>query len=1407
MQERYTIWVLSSPDFIWSRVFDEVAVGLQSAFRTLGYDVPVVRDAADIKGTALVLGPHLAPYLKITLPENLILFNLEQVHPGWGWFKPDYGYIELLKKYPVWDFSLRNIAALKKLGIESAVHCGIGYAEELTRIPAAEEDTDVLLVGTRQPRRDAVLDALRRQGAKVHQLAEAFGEERDQWLARSKVHLNIHQAQENLFEIVRVSYLLANKRFVISESGPDKDAERRFRGGVVFCRHEEMAERALYYLEHPEERARIAERGFEIIRSMPQSGFLAAALEKHHQLHEAKKACAAAQPRLFVAIASYRDPECQWTVKDLFEKAAHPERIHVGVCWQYDPEADTAYFSVDPPRPEQVRVIQFHCRDSKGANWARAQAMQLRQGEEYVLVIDSHMRFEPGWDKTLLDALKRCDSDKPIVTAWLPGYKPPAALEPDKGEIERLRVSSWGFAGDAQLINLNRFYVPAKKVKGRMEPACSCVANFIFAPADAFAEAPFDPHIDFWGDEINQAARLWTHGWDFFQLDRRALYHYWDPENIKDRDQYRDRQNPRHQKARKRNLHLFGMEKTDDGEALAELEKYPLGSERRLEDYWRFAGVDFATKTIAPHAMSGKWVIPRPSIFVAIASYRDPECRHTLKDLFEKAAYPGRIHVGVCLQADPEEDQNCLVDAALRPGQIMITQCHYKESQGANWARAKALELRRNEEYVLQIDSHMRFEPGWDKTLIDMLKRCPAQKPVVSGYLPNYDPPDKRSASPGHLLRMRVRRFGNERDPQLIHITGTFVEEKSERGGLYPSPFYVANFMFARAALLKEVPIDPGIHFYGDEISYAARLWTHGWDIFQPDRVVLFHYWVRKETMPLQHYRNTASERSQQSRMRVRHLLGFEEAKDKKTIEGLEHYGLGHTRPLEALWAFAGIDWQEREVSKGALEGVWNLEARNPKPENKKIHLSNGHGLKDSIFVNIASYRDKECQWTVKDLFEKAAHPDRIRIGICWQFDPEKDKDCFTVSTRPKQVSMLPVDWREAEGVCWARHQAQQLWNGERYALQIDAHMRFVPGWDELMIEELKACESAKPVLSCTMGAYTPPYQLQNGVVSVVRRVQPFLPDGNLRGKNELIDRVPEKPLNGAFIAAGFVFSEADIITEVPYDPYLYFDQEEISYAARAYTHGWDVFSARRPLMYHYYNDNKAKSGSVRPLHWSDLNKENEKKIRYLRERGLKRFNHLTGFRASDDPDILKDLESYGFGRARTLAQFEEYTGIDFKKKTVSEKGLRCLFVRDLEKYRDKPIHVPELDDRKKANGHAAPAVPPRRHGMEEGDFVPLFETVSAAKHGFAIETMGGRHTALFFLPANDRNYVREFFRQMQPLNRQKEQHIGQVFIFDTGPDELMELKKAENIPQQLLVDPERKLAQTFGLWRPGDNR
>ena len=300
-----------------------------------------------------------------------------------------------------------------------------------------------------------------------------------------------------------------------------------------------------------------------------------------------------------------------------------------------------------------------------------------------------------------------------------------------------------------------------------------------------------------------------------------------------------------------------------------------------------------------------------------------------------------------------------------------------------------------------------------------------------------------------------------------------------------------------------------------------------------------------------------------------------------------------------------------------------------------------------SIFVSIASYRDRDCQWTVKDLFEHAADPERIFVGLCWQVVAGEDDDCFAVETRPQQCRVILRDARESLGVCWARHLVQSLWQGEDYVLQIDAHMRFVPDWDEKLLAMLASCPSERPVLSSYPSAFTPPGQIDSHLVSTMY-AQTF--DGHGILKLNSIGRPPvappPPPAANPFCAAGFLFADSRILGEIPYDPHLYFDGEEITLAVRLWTHGWDIFAPNDVIAYHDYNNHPG-----RRRHWQD-----QSRWTALNDRSLKRVRHLLGVDLCDDPEALVELDRYGLGSVRSLADWQAMSGIDFARRLIQGK-------------------------------------------------------------------------------------------------------------------------------------------------------
>ncbi len=267
---RLTIWIISPPGNNAVHSFDEVAESLHYAYREKGLHVPVVHDPSQIQGTAIVLGAILATrYPDIEIPPDSIIYNLEQIFIGSPWLTERY--LELLRKHRVWDYSQRNIDMLRQLGIHDITLCRIGYVPELTRIPSDpdKEDIDVLHYGSMNERRRDVLEELMRRGLEVRHLYDVYGPERDALIARAKIVLNIHYYPAQVFEIVRCSYLLANRRFVISETGDDPDLELPFRGGIVFVPYYKLADTCQNYLDRSRIRHGVAEKGFALIKQMP----------------------------------------------------------------------------------------------------------------------------------------------------------------------------------------------------------------------------------------------------------------------------------------------------------------------------------------------------------------------------------------------------------------------------------------------------------------------------------------------------------------------------------------------------------------------------------------------------------------------------------------------------------------------------------------------------------------------------------------------------------------------------------------------------------------------------------------------------------------------------------------------------------------------------------------------------------------------------------------------------------------------------------------------------------------------------------------------------------------------------------------------------------------------------------
>lgn len=206
------------------------------------------------------------------IPAGSIIFNLEQLGSTSNLVTPEY--VARLKEYQVWDYSLRNIEFLKKNGVRNPIYVPVGYSETLMRpTPQVPQDIDVLFYGYINERRQHVLDQIK-PFAKVVATQGTYGDELFDLIARAKVVLNLHFYTTHIFESVRVSYLLANKKAVLSEVNADTDIPAHYSGTICSAPYELIPEACLRLLQNEAHRRYLEDLGHKIFSRSPLSGFL-----------------------------------------------------------------------------------------------------------------------------------------------------------------------------------------------------------------------------------------------------------------------------------------------------------------------------------------------------------------------------------------------------------------------------------------------------------------------------------------------------------------------------------------------------------------------------------------------------------------------------------------------------------------------------------------------------------------------------------------------------------------------------------------------------------------------------------------------------------------------------------------------------------------------------------------------------------------------------------------------------------------------------------------------------------------------------------------------------------------------------------------------------------------------------
>lgn len=318
-----------------------------------------------------------------------------------------------------------------------------------------------------------------------------------------------------------------------------------------------------------------------------------------------------------------------------------------------------------------------------------------------------------------------------------------------------------------------------------------------------------------------------------------------------------------------------------------------------------------------------------------------------------------------------------------------------------------------------------------------------------------------------------------------------------------------------------------------------------------------------------------------------------------------------------------------------------------------------------SIFISIASYCDAVLGFTLARARATARRPEQLHFGVVDQ-SPAATPTPSAESLQPSRLSYVRIEPVYARGPCWARALAMSLYEGEDWFFQIDSHMDFDEGWDERMIAHARALVPGRRGVA--LSSYPNSFVFQDG--QPVRRpatdkvlAHVVKPGSSFAGDHVVLSfeahpAEADVPLPGFHVGAGCLFAPGSFVEAFPYDPWFYFHGEEQGIAIRLFTHGWDIFHVPAMPVYHLYNNADA-GGPPRPMHWDTEHEAQRQRTWWtLEQRSRARLEALVNG---------ERLGVFGLGAARTIADYADFSGIDYAARSVGPRAFAPLRARGQE--------------------------------------------------------------------------------------------------------------------------------------------
>ena len=300
----------------------------------------------------------------------------------------------------------------------------------------------------------------------------------------------------------------------------------------------------------------------------------------------------------------------------------------------------------------------------------------------------------------------------------------------------------------------------------------------------------------------------------------------------------------------------------------------------------------------------------------------------SIGSLFDTAAYPGRVRVGVMVSLDKPAGSAASTEFSslyrstrqgkddAHNGSVRIMEESHADARGFSSAMNMIHEhLYRGEMYAMTLRCGCTMQPRWDVALISQLHRCEMMSahPVLTQRA-------TEKMVPSYLRFEGWSEFG----------TPILVPKECRGNATRPlvSLFWTWELSFARASTTMAVRWDPWYEYVPARVVewvHAIRLWTHGCDFYSPTLAIC--------SAPSFREGGPVPPEADPGLNRVWCFLGMGQEGDCD----LSAYECGDKRKMSAYATLTGVDQIRREVHPRARVGMRETRDRSRPFEDEEV--------------------------------------------------------------------------------------------------------------------------------------------------------------------------------------------------------------------------------------------------------------------------------------------------------------------------------------------------------------------------------------------------------------------------------------------------------------------------------------